>query len=292
MYKIKRFSKISDKDLDKKKRNALGAGIFGGLIGNQVIDIANNSLISDVKKKTSELSETKESKELTKKLLDKAKKQGIKVVEDPNFNNSAYLGTGFGGSIRKGLSKLKKVGRKKGDKSYIDAAEVIENSYKSALGDKGFQNLGKDSVLMGKINDASILSHELGHAGYSKGRGGLLGRSSHNLYGSSAMLGGLGSSVYGYNKGKKNARKIANGEKLSTWDKVGSAAIPLALSAPLLAAEGSASIKGLKMLKESGASKEFMNSSKKNLGKAWGTYGLKMGAGNVLSGVASEQKEV
>ena len=63
------------------------------------------------------------------------------------------------------------------------------------------------------------------------------------------------------------------GIKRGARKQVGKSVIaPTLITAPLLVAEGAASRKGLKMLKEAGASKESMKKARKTLGHAFGTY--------------------
>lgn len=72
-------------------------------------------------------------------------------------------------------------------------------------------------------------------------------------------------------------------KKESTWNKV--------RAAPLLVAEGKASLNGLKNMKKLGASKELIKESRKHLGAAWGTYAgqaavksIALGEGSRLAG--------
>ena len=58
------------------------------------------------------------------------------------------------------------------------------------------------------------------------------------------------------------------------------------MAAPLLIGEGAASVKGYKLLKKAGASKEALKVTRKSLRNAWGTY-ASMAASPVAVGEAS-----
>lgn len=151
---------------------------------------------------------------------------------------------------------------------------------------------------MGKHNDADVLAHEIGHSNYLRsGRSkSIIGKAAHKGYQASSIatvspIGHLGIAANGFHSGMKSAKLKAEGKKESTWNKVRAAAVPAALAAPLLVAEGKASLNGLKNMKKLGASKELMKESRKRLGAAWGTYAgqaavksIALGEGSRLAG--------
>ena len=89
--------------------------------------------------------------------------------------------------------------------------------------------------------------------------------------------------IHGYASGLKAAKDESEGKKESKWNKVRAVAVPAMVSAPMLISEAAASRKGLKLLKQAGASKEAMKVAKKSLGNAHGTY-ASLAAGNIVAG--------
>lgn len=91
-------------------------------------------------------------------LLKKAKKQGIKVIESKEMDNSVYTGSQIGKGVRKaiawGAKKLRKSGKGNEAKQLIDG---ISEGVESQIGDKKvFQSLGKDRVILGHGNLADM----------------------------------------------------------------------------------------------------------------------------------------
>lgn len=134
----------------------------------------------------------------------------------------------------------------------------------------------------GKPN-ATFTSHEIGHRHYTKDKaktiGDKVGKAAHKYYKATGgmhnflTLSPVAGIAAGIHSGKKKYEKEKKGEKESKWNRHKGWAIPLAISAPALLSEGLASKHGLKILKKSGATKKFLNKSKKDFAKAWGTYG-------------------
>lgn len=295
MYKIKRFAKSEsddrDKDLKKKARKAnataVGIAALGGL-GSQAI---GSSQYIKMMEKGDEIDPT-EAMKLTEKLKGKAKDMGTKIVEDPSFNNSAYAGSSQGKSLRNTVAYLKNKG--KNSKLAEGLAQGLETYGKTAAGgsEELYKHLGKDAIVMGNVNGPAVMAHELGHASHYKGRagktlGGLLGTGAHKAYGYQGAT-GIGSQIYAWNQGKKAARAEAEGKKTSTWNKIGSAVVPLALSTPVLVSEAAASRKGLQLLKEAGASKKTLELSKGQLKNAYNTY-LANSAAQAVGGLVTRQ---
>ena len=243
-----------------------------------------------------------ENKALTKKLVEKAKKQGIKVVDAPGGGNSAYFGMEGSQKLRKRAKKIYNIIKKKNPEAAENFKDFAEEFGESAVKAQGMPGtgkyLGKDVVALGdgKLSGADVLSHELGHSALGAGKIGkgrskdIVGKAGHKLYriGSLGMTGAgsVASGVIGYKSGLKAAKLESEGKKEKTWDKIKSVAIPAAMVAPVLVAEGAASRHGIKLLKEAGASKEALKGAKKNLGKAWGTYAAK-GAVPVVTGAGA-----
>lgn len=289
----KEFSKKEKKDEETKSAAMLAGGILapkaGEIIGNKVMEKGSKYF------KNSELT-AKDKDQVKRKLLQKAKKQGIKVIDAPEFDNAAYTGSKTGRRLRNtiaaGLKILKKYGRRK-DAKYV--SEQLDGASRNVGSKKFWDSLGKDRVVMGKgkLSDVDALSHELGHAQYMKaGRSkSIVGKAAHKLDMVSNIATGKHGQVlsfaHGFKSGVKNERNKQKGKKSNTWDKVKSVAVPSALVAPMLIAEGKASLNGLKSMKKAGASKKLMKQSAKRLGAAWGTY-AGHASKSVVSGGAGE----
>ena len=296
---IVRTKYFADKKEEKKKdyttaksaaKIAGGAGLVGGggILG-EVLTSKGGDYLENTKLKA------KDAESIGKKLIDQAKKgNGPKIIDDPSFQNSAYVGTKSGKRIRNGIALLKKKARKSGNENYEKIANSLEGDLKMATGDQVFKHLGKDAVVLGKFRDADVLSHELGHANYLRpGRSkSIIGKAAHKGYQASGIvslnpIGKLGIAANGFHSGMKSAKLKSEGKKESTWNKVKASAVPAALAAPLLVAEGKASLNGLKNMKKLGASKELMKESRKRLGAAWGTYAGQTAVKNIALGEGS-----
>lgn len=288
MYKIKRFAKsdgkLSSKELKERsdKAKAMGAG------GTLAASLAASGISKDQLSKIMKVEfDPEEAEKLTQSLNKKAEGMGVKVVKDPFFGNSAYVGTGGGKKVRDKIAYLKKKARKGGTMGKISGklADTLETM--SGKGSEVYKNLGKDAIVLGNLNSPAIEAHELGHAANFRGRGKGIGKLAHSNYGLGTWSGAAGAAT-GWYTGKKAARAEAEGKKTSTWNKVAPAVVPLAFQAPILASEAVASKKGLKMLKEAGASKEAMKAAKKQLGHAYNTY-LANSALQTASGLGAHQ---
>lgn len=271
------FSK-KDNNSGGIKNIASGVGLAVGshVLGNEVHKRSEKYLLD------SKLT-TKDKDIIKDKLLKSAKDQGIKVINDPNGGNSAYVGANEGSKVRglsaRGVKMLRKAGISNREiKEYLGG---IREGVKLKTGmDKIFDNFGKDVVILGEgnLSEADVLSHELGHAQYvKKGRSkSKLGKISHKLMPVSNMgtspVGGVAAAINGFKSGQKSAKAKKEGKKESTWNKVRAVTVPAALAAPLLIGEGKASLNGLRAMKKAGASKELMSQSKKRFLAAYGTY--------------------
>lgn len=154
-----------------------------------------------------------------------------------------------------------------------------------------------DTILgLGSKKNADLLSHELGHKHYFKDKdANKIVKGAHKIYdgtGGSLVNGYLTPGVTGVTagivSGKRKAQKEDKGEKESKLNKHISWAAPLIASSPMLISEAAASRHGIKSLKESGASKQYLKESKKNLGIAFGTYATKALAGSGI-GLATRE---
>lgn len=139
--------------------------------------------------------------------------------------------------------------------------------------------LGKELIIVGKDNPKEwqicILAHEIGHSEYTNGRGGLLGRLAHKGYKFSdkmtSEIGGVGTLV-SFGSGVAGGIISSGGGTKNTVLGISTASIPVLLALPMLIAEGAASIKGYKILKEAGADDETLGNCKRILRGAFKSY--------------------
>ena len=269
----KLFSSDSDekkkrkKDEERSKKIAAAGAITvlgGGKVANYLHDKARDSAVRGMNRTTSD------SQEINAKLKARARGMRIKLVDDPEFKNSAYLGTPL-------ARKLRKIAK---------TPEQIEQLGRSNhLGKASAGDIGTDSIAMGLGNgDPATLAHEMGHASMSQsGRShDIIGKAAHSsvgqLSGIPSNLGrtNLGKAVYlgaGIRHGVKAAKKEEEGDKKGAKKELRKGLIRSSLlAAPELVAEAAATRKGMKYLREAGASKETMRNARKTLGGAWGTY--------------------
>ena len=167
-------------------------------------------------------------------------------------------------------------------------------------GDLGFgpaYDNEKDRIVgLNSKKGADLFSHELGHRHYIKEKDAeFIGKAAHKIYmnsGDSLVSGYIIPNVSGVTSGVisgiRKAKKEDKGEKESVVNKHVSWVAPLITSAPMLISEAAASRKGIKYLKEQGASKEYLKEAKKHLGKAFGTYASKALVGSGV-GLATKQ---
>lgn len=290
---------FSEKKIEsKEKRENIGAKKAAALLGGAAATgvsqgIAVNELMSS---KHNKVLNSQNSKVVKDRLINEAKKQGTKIVEEPSFGNSAFLGSKSGKAYRKVTAAYAKRLRKKGV-SNEDISKNINSISESVAGPnkKLWKNLGKDTIVMGNVDGTDILSHELGHSKYMvKGRSKMgLGKLSHKVYEASSLstttpVGAITSAINGYKSGVKAQKLKAEGKKESSWNKHRAWAVPVAMAAPMLVAEAAASKKGLNFMKSSGANKELLNASKRRLGAAWGSY-AGVSASNAAVGEFSRQ---
>ena len=184
---------------------------------------------------------------------------------------------------------------KKKTKNLKNSQKIHDRLDSSTLGQYAKAVSGKDKVVLDYMGDesATLLSHELGHSQYlqPKRSKSILGKAAHRLHeisqvASNSKFGTIGSAINGVHSGLKEERNKSEGKKTSAWTKAKASLVPAALAAPMLIAEGKASLNGLKNMKKLGASKELLKNSKKTLGSTWSTY-AGLGMKNVITGEGS-----
>ena len=234
--------------------------------------------------------------------------------ESSNINASKLLVAGGVIGFKKHFVK-KKIGRAFGNrygrsrisskeeevlrkKLLKDAKESGAKVKEQGLSRSGY-NFRKDRIILGQKADASTVAHEMGHREYMRpgGSGNIIGKAAHKVGGLSRVTqhpkrrlgktirGGI--FINGVHSGYKKEKDKKEGKKTGIVTKTKSIALPAALMSPLLIAEASASRKGYKMLKKSGASKEFLKAARKRYRNAYGTY-VASSTSPVLAGVSGE----
>lgn len=258
---------FSSKKKDDKEVNTTkaAAGLGGAIVGRKILKKGKNNLGEYYL--VNSRNNSKEAEKVRRELLKEAKRNGVKVEMAIGINNSMYTGRS-------------KFGRWIGDKIedlVIKSGEDLDSldPMRAAV----IKNLGKDKVLLdsGSLRDVDVLSHELGHAHHSSKRSkNIIGKVSHKLMIPGKMAAGS-SGVVGFVSGMRSAKKRAEGEEEGKVNKNISWALPAVGGGTVLAAEASASHKGLKDLERLGASKAVKGSAKKRLAAALGTYAAHVG---------------
>jgi hypothetical protein len=180
--------------------------------------------------------------ELVSKLLKRHKDLDVKA--HPSGDNAAYVGRSFRKAMRKPGKSLISIPR--------------QGVTQSAVG----------GMLGAKTPD--IVAHELGHREFGRTA---LGKVVQNPYVYSMaksplpIVGGLAAGAF---EGRRKAKQKAKGEKASKIPY--GAAVPLVGTAPMMASEAGASLKAMKMLRESGASPAQLRQARGSLGRAFATY--------------------
>ena len=271
IIKRKLYSKKEEKDSSKKKGTsksvAIGAGtVAAGQIGGLVLG-----------KKFKKLLES-ESSEEGEKIFDKlkryAERKGVKVDE--------YTTTGMGPAYHKGTV------------------------YTDGTMHKGISIFGVNVAggKTGKGRHGDLISHEIGHAHFDKGKakgiGEKIGKAAHKVYlkGGAAqhsVIAPLAGIVAGVRSGKKKARLEEKGEKESKLNRHSAWGTSLAVQTPGLVSEAAASKYGYNLMKKAGASKKYLKGAKKNLIGAFGTYAAlaatNAGTGELARGIAYKQEK-
>ena len=194
-YAQKEFAKKSEEEKKQSRKEALegaGAGILVGTAASGVARPISGKLYGSLKNEMSEA----ENEALTKKLYEKAKKQGTEIVEAPEGINSAYYGLEGSQKARKTAKKIYNKLKKKNPEQAEQFKEMAESFAEKSVEAQGMPGtgkyLGKDVVALGKSNQlsgADVLSHELGHSALGAGKMGkgrskdVVGKAAHKLYG-------------------------------------------------------------------------------------------------------------
>lgn len=291
---IQRTKYFADKK-DKSEKLKGAALIGGGAILAGSKDSIGDRIIANGQKHYQDLitegKEIKDNKKIYDKLTKLAKDSGTKIEVNPyEITGSRYEGSSNARGVRKAMAFLKKK-----TKNLKNSQKIHDRLDRSTLGQYAKAVSGKDKVVLDYMGDesATLLSHELGHSQYlqPKRSKSILGKAAHRLHeisqvASNSKLGTIGSAINGVHSGLKEERNKSEGKKTSAWTKAKASVIPAALAAPMLIAEGKASLNGLKNMKKLGASKELLKNSKKTLGSTWSTY-AGLGMKNVITGEGS-----
>ena len=242
----KNFSKKGKKEEEEKKPQIKGDVVAGGAasaaigVGSSYAGMKSNDFFAKRLLRGKGIN-PEEEKILREKLIEKAKKQGTGVLKRDSPNSFATE-TAEGKLYRPLLKKLAKKDRE----AYKSFKEAADKKLPGAI-----ENLGRDRIILGKgrLSEADILSHELGHTQYvHKGRSkNFVVKGAHKLnnlskYGTigigdekkSYPLTAAAYGVHGYPSGLKAAKDESEGKKESKWNKVRAVAVPAMVSAPML----------------------------------------------------------
>lgn len=252
------------------KKKLLSAKTLGGIlaIGGLGLNIGANMSMKhekDIPKFQ------KENQKLLKELKKRAEKDNIYVDDSPK-------------------------GKKKGGNYFVEISEKDKRKYGKY---KGRVRLSSGS--------ASTLSHELGHGEYildiSKDTDGKVGRFMHKAAIPSRIMDhpilkipeGVLIGMNGVSSGHITKKRELEGKKNNIFNKHRAWALPALIDAPKVISEGMASAKGYRMLKDAGASKEYLKHTRRNLTKAGLTYlggaMVNAGLGLVGKGAGEENAE-
>lgn len=276
-----------DEKKKSKKEKLKGVGLVAaGTLGAVGGIMASEELNENFIKKAIEHSSKNDAqdKKLVDKLIKRAKEQGTKITKDKNFENSAYLGTNGGRLLDKLDKKFKKY---TGKDDYLK--EELGKSI--GLGKEARKEIGKDTIVMG-LGDGNpaVLAHEMGHAAMlrKKRSKDIIGKAAHSKVGDIMSIptniisnpsekvrhvGEAGFLGAGIIHGVKSAKREEEGDiKKAKKERRKGLIRSAVLVSPTLIREASASRKGMKYLRESGASKDTLRQSRKVLGNAFGTY--------------------
>lgn len=274
---------------DKKKEGSKNTPVADGLIigsglgvalhktpkSKNLIDRATgniNGRLNNLMNKTSDRAvKTKDNKDILDRLKKTAKDRGIRVAAVPGEDGGTYI---------KPVPEVLIEGYEEIKKKDPEKAKKLVESFKKKRG----YDPTKGTIILGENSSAATLAHELGHSDYLEKKSkttskSIIGRTAHKIVDNptyNKVLNGKllksSSAAHGFMVGVNSERKKQRGEKRNLYDKIGSVALPAAIVAPVLISEGKASLRGLKLMKNMGASKELLKQSKKELGSAWGTY--------------------
>ena len=284
IIRLKLFSKEKKEKKDSHLRKAANWGLLGGgglIMGNS---IAGNNLYNSERAVESG---TENSKKVIDALSKNSEGTSIRPAKDLTVTGGSPFYAGVG--KEKGERTKKRLYDILHKKGYNDA---VINKF---LDESGLKHFGDDTVIMledqlkrKNASDAGILAHELGHSKYSPvdeyrnkrvaDKGGKLGTIVHKIDDKvpallkNPLIQSVGSFAGGVVSGKRGAKQKDETGKESTLNRVAPYAVPGAINANMLAREGAASIKGLKLLKKYGADKATMSKARKTLGVAGTTY--------------------
>lgn len=234
---------------------------------------------------------SKEDFEIFKKLEDRAKRQGTRVYEISKGTEvgPAFLGNSLAKRVSDKAKRMSKEDRDLRNRSWSRKLGLVDKKV-DVINDV----LGKDSITVGKrknhreephwTNISPYLAHEIGHSDYTNGRvkglEGKIGKALHS-YKSSRVAPYI-------KKGTKIAVPVITGALVGTsigpgaglaevsGNVVKGLGVTLLSSGlselPELGCEYYATKRGLDILKESGASKEYLEAAKRSLKAARGSY--------------------
>lgn len=222
---------------------------------------------------------SKEQKNIYNKIKKEIKDRNVEIIDDFRFTpDGVSKNAGYSPKnkkIEEFINKNKREIDKEIEKQENEINKIKNSKEKEKEKDKlnAFKNFlkigGKGGYIIDKdLHRGDIVAHERGHEHYIDGEG-------------KKSLGGVLHKVDNYTSIEPIDKPLSffsgmisesEGEDESTLNKYGHLIFPTARAISKVGSEAAASIKGYKLLKKSGASKETLKESKKNLTAALGTY--------------------
>jgi len=195
------------------------------------------------------------------------------------------LQTGSGLELNRQLKPLSDANKQLYEK-VIQSADPETVIHHAPFLDNAYYDPSDHSVVVGeRFKTPSILAHELGHGELAKHRFGKL------LQNKPTMIAGS----LGRNAALASLVGAATAQSDNPYVQTAGRWAPAALSAPLVAFEGLASILAHRRLKRLGATKQQLSEARRTLLAAWGTYvggaGLSTAGAHLGSGLSSKMKE-
>lgn len=261
----------------RKDDDTRSAIIGGGLLAGGIYESRTGKVHKKLRKiaasNTSSIIKDPENSKINRKLYREARKQKTVVAILPKEGKPGYINS-LGITKQETAEDLKaarkeyRLAKKSGNQTRIERAldnlELVKQS-----------NGAKDLI---KTNPSAVsFSHELGHSKHFHNRGGSkVGKASHKLARKLEKISPKTTKVSvvgaGLISGLAAGKKEEKGEKESAINKALPSVPVITRYLPKLVAEEEASRQGIKILKKSGASKKFLNKSKKSMAQSFRTH--------------------
>ena len=283
-----KFSSGEDTKRDKDIAATIGA-LTGAGIGSSIAKEGDNIINKKLGKGIYKGHDRPEDIKIKNNLLKKAKDKGMRIIDDP-YAASSSMHTIIDTNTGKAIDVI--VNSPKSNAATL-AHEMGHGYYNYHKNTKG----GKIGKLVHKVSDKIDLLDNPGNWLYDskkdtvkineKGQEVLTKHGKKRLRMGNIVTNAVGLAEFanGLDSGLRAERNKSQGKKQSTFNKIKPYILPIALGTPALVREGMASAKGLKLMKESGASKKLINDSRKHLIRAGATY---LPTGHLINAAAGD----